>query len=781
MQNEVLILDPYTRRDAWMESNVSLKLFTDFLRGRIEEGNKIKSHHIQYVLDKILEYPELQGDLPVSEMHKYGEIFELISTILFPVMEDENECLWAIGNALTPEIFCGSNAFYKLLTPTSEVYIGEKFITAEESSSLQKELLYQSILQQLYHYQTEKHKEWIHGFINPGTGLYQYYRINIDKRFAKITSRSPLPNLDKKEIQTCLSCKDGFSQIERKLPIKGFVASGFAILTLTNVTINHAIEQIGKILLNTNEENSPATFQHITLLLKTIIGTTDFEFGIMPILTINNRTALLYENFPFSIIIKICLQQAVSKHDFNNFITSFLKDPKSTTYHPSSKQHELPEAIQSAFEQAGTKFYKFVPVYNKEELVGIFEMSTDVTEDVNENHLRASLVPLLPYVSQLLQHSVDKVNFKIEAIIKDKFTNLQPAVQWKFNEVAWHYFRNNIVENKRIPIEEITFSEVYPLYGAIDIQNSTIERNKALRKDLLVQLSFLREIFKTIEEKFKEASKTFLVTCDYWLYQLSDFITIEQEMLLNDFLQIDVDEYLKGYEESSTAALSSKIAEYRNSIHEEEGIAFLERRKLESSIQVINNAIGQYFDLFKVELQAVYPCYFEKLRTDGVEYDIYLGQSIAPKIPFDITHLQKTRLMQVQSMAALTQLTQMLAPQLQHPLYTTQLLFVHSRPIDISFRNDERRFDVEGAYNIRYHIIKKRIDKVRIHPTNARLTQVGKIALVYYNEKDATEYQIYIKQLQETGVLLDDLEHLELEELQGVSGLKALRVGVNYQ
>jgi hypothetical protein len=40
------------------------------------------------------------------------------------------------------------------------------------------------------------------------------------------------------------------------------------------------------------------------------------------------------------------------------------------------------------------------------------------------------------------------------------------------------------------------------------------------------------------------------------------------------------------------------------------------------------------------------------------------------------------------------------------------------------------------------------------------------------------EYEIYIRQLQEMKVLSDDLEHLELEELQGVSGLKALRVGV---
>ena len=780
MQKEILIVDPYVRREAWVESYVSLKLFTDFLLRRIGEGDGARSEHYQRVLDKILQYPELQGNLTVDDMHQYEEVLELVSTVLFPIIEDENECFWAIGNAMNPEIFYGSNAFYNLLSPNSEEYIGKKFITFQESAALQKELVYESILKQLYHYKTDNSKEWIHGFINPATGLYKYYRINIDKRFSELRPRNELPQLDSKEIQTCLSCDDGYLKLEGKLPFKNFVARGFSFLTLNDVTAKHSIEQINKTLLKIDDENADKTFEHITLLLKTIIGTTDYEFGIIPVLTINNRTALLYENFPYSIIIKVCLQQAVPKQDFNNFISSFLKDPKSTTYHPASEKQELPGVIQAAFEQAGTKFYKLVPVYNKEQLVGIFEISTNVEESLSECSLRNSLTPLLPFVSQLLQHSVDKVNAKIVAIIRDKFTNLQPAVQWKFNEVAWHYFRNNMVENRRVPMEHITFTGVYPLYGAIDIQNSTIERNKALRKDLLVQLTFLREIFKTIEDEFSDAQKMFMVTCDYWLYQLSDFITIEQELSLNDFLQVEVNEYLAKYEHSAVGSLASKIHEYRNATDEDEGIAYLERRKLELSIKTITNAIGQYFDLFQVELQSVYPCYFEKLRTDGVEYDIYLGQSIAPKVPFDITHLQKTRLMQVQSMAALTQLTQMLLPQLQHPLHTTQLLFVHSRPIDISFRNDERRFDVEGAYNIRYHIIKKRIDKIRIQSTDERLTMVGKIALVYYNERDALEYQVYIKQLQKTGVLLDDLEHLELEELQGVRGLKALRVGVKH-
>lgn len=99
-------------------------------------------------------------------------------------------------------------------------------------------------------------------------------------------------------------------------------------------------------------------------------------------------------------------------------------------------------------------------------------------------------------------------------------------------------------------------------------------------------------------------------------------------------------------------------------------------------------------------------------------------------------------------MAAISQLTHSLLPELQHELHTTQMIFVHSRPIDISFRNDERRFDVEGSYNFRYHIIKKRIDKVNVRNTNERLTQVGKIAIVYYNEKDAEAYGLYIQQLQ---------------------------------
>jgi hypothetical protein len=65
---------------------------------------------------------------------------------------------------------------------------------------------------------------------------------------------------------------------------------------------------------------------------------------------------------------------------------------------------------------------------------------------------------------------------------------------------------------------------------------------------------------------------------------------------------------------------------------------------------------------------------------------------------------------------------------------------VYSKPISISFRNVERKFDVDGGYSARYEVIKKRIDKVRIKHSHERLTKPGTIAIVYSHSDEEKEY-----------------------------------------
>ena len=113
------------------------------------------------------------------------------------------------------------------------------------------------------------------------------------------------------------------------------------------------------------------------------------------------------------------------------------------------------------------------------------------------------------------------------------------------------------------------------------------------------------------------------------------------------------------------------------------------------------------------------------------------------------------------------------------PLEVTHLVLVQHAPLSIRFRFDEKRFDVDGAYDIRYEIVKKRIDKALIKGTSERVTQPGAIAIVYSHSAEANEYRGYIEYLQSLGYLRGGVEELELEELQGVHGLRALRVTVD--
>ena len=175
------------------------------------------------------------------------------------------------------------------------------------------------------------------------------------------------------------------------------------------------------------------------------------------------------------------------------------------------------------------------------------------------------------------------------------------------------------------------------------------------------------------------------------------------------------------------------------------------------------------------------PIILNGIITDGLEFNIHMGQSITPRKKFDEIYLRNMKMWQLTVLAKAARMTHKLEEELSHPLRTTQLILAHSQPLSISFRTEERKFDVDGAYNTRYEIVKKRIDKVRIKETNERLTQPGKIAIVYSQAKDAAEYTEYIEFLQSQNLLKPGIEKHDLEELQGVSGLKALRVDVNFE
>lgn len=108
------------------------------------------------------------------------------------------------------------------------------------------------------------------------------------------------------------------------------------------------------------------------------------------------------------------------------------------------------------------------------------------------------------------------------------------------------------------------------------------------------------------------------------------------------------------------------------------------------------------------------------------------------------------------------------------------LLLTHDNPMSIKFRVDEKKFDVDGAYNIRYEIVKKRIDKAIVKGTGERLTQTQHVTVVYSQEKERQEYMQYMDYLESIGYINRGVQVLELEDMPGATGLRALRAEINF-
>ena len=97
----------------------------------------------------------------------------------------------------------------------------------------------------------------------------------------------------------------------------------------------------------------------------------------------------------------------------------------------------------------------------------------------------------------------------------------------------------------------------------------------------------------------------------------------------------------------------------------------------------------------------MFPHYFGKQSTDGVEYSIYIGKSLVEDGNFDTLYLKNRRLWQLMVMCEIARQAERLKASLPIPLETVHLIAVQNHPLSIGFRFDEKQFDVDGAYNIR--------------------------------------------------------------------------------
>ena len=759
-----------------IDSHISFLPFVNFLKDKLAVTSGTRADFYRYLISKFEAQPELLRQVEnVQILDDHDELLELLSTVIFPVVTDEEKNNFTFSAPYQFNIFSYSEPFRRLFIDKEETKLKlPREISEAYLKEVQCSMIYDHILEKYYGIQLNESPELIYPVTDSLTGMKRYFRMRYDRRFIDVHLKGELP-----PIQDCAVCLNTFRILDlekqlKKMPLELFEVEGFAVWVAEDVTIAESLDRIKKILLRPGD--CSGNINELKDAVLALVDMHDLEVGLMPFVKINNNFVLNEDCTKHSLLGKNWrADDENSITAFNNFI-EFQKDKQEPMPITNVSEELLGFAtfLKPLFEE-GTRSYIYYPMQNSDGILGMLELASPVP-NLLTHEIMARLEPAIPLLSLAMLKSRDAFNEKIELLVKEKFTALQPSVEWKFSEVAWEYLKKNGSDTET---RKIVFENVYPLYGAIDIRNSSVERNHALQKDLKQHLHLVDDTLTRLQSivqlnlleglKFKNMN---------FMQSLESGLLPDDEVHINEFLRNEVEPVFTHLEKSNSSA-RAVTGNYFSLEKNCSGPLYHYRNEYEETLASINQALLHYLEEEEENLQKSYPHYFEKYRTDGIEYNIYIGQSMAPNNPFDQMYLKSMRLWQLQSMAEIGRITHRLLPSLKVPLETTQLILIHNQLISISFRKDERRFDVEGSYNIRYEVMKKRIDKAIIKDTRQRLTQPGKISMVYCNQKEAHEYEEYILFLQNKSLLKPGIEMVDLEEMQGLSGLKALRVDIN--
>lgn len=417
-----------------------------------------------------------------------------------------------------------------------------------------------------------------------------------------------------------------------------------------------------------------------------------------------------------------------------------------------------------------------LPLKLGEDLLGLIEFATPQNDVFDFN-----IISKLTQVSQTIANTIFRVQEneqeRIMAIIKQTCTAIHPSVEWRFQEMAKNYL-NKQAQGLFATPESIVFKRVIPFYGGSDIRSSSRKRNDSIREDLLYQLKLASTVIHTAQ-KFqpRPVFKELIFRIENHRNTILDSLRSGDETRIYTFLRDVVEPSFPELQEMDEE-IKSAIGSYQDQIDPKVGVVYQKRKDYDSSVSMINDEIGAYLDIQQDQVQKILPHYFEKFKTDGVDYNMYVGDALLENGTCSPLQIRNLYLWQLMVTCGVVWLTKDVQNKLPVFLETAHLLLIQSTPLDISFHMEEKHFSVNGAYNARYEIVKKRIDKARILETGERLTQPNHIAIVYTQEHEAQMYREFISYLHSLGYLKEVFIDVLLEDLQGVHGLRALRVEV---
>ena len=735
------------------------------------------SSRAKYVLETQAPYPELrEGFSYVQLLEKHKDVIRVILQDSFAEVLSENE-IKAASLPYFDIVFNKSKRFQKILDNAGKDF---KPFIRDQDEGIDYIMASTVILKWHYGFNLDFSRPYFYD-IPDANGIIHHYRILYNADFMDLIPTDLAKDLTQEDIDKLLENPEDLGLWKEMIPPNSFISKGFVISNMFDVTAEHTISEIKTNLISSDKRGSESFMTDLQETFRSFFKIKELKIGFVTYNTKDDQLERVYGNGIESFLLKEKDNEACN-HIL--CIGSYDKIVNQKGYFAISdvdkyyKLSEGNEPYKGLYEQ-GIKSAIFAPIVNDGELLGVLELVSTKKNQLNGVNA-TKLDDVMPYiVAAVVRSKIEEENL-IDAIIQNECTSVHSSVHWRFEEEAKQFIIDGL-EGRQPSFKEIVFKDVYPLYGQIDIKESSQARNASIQRDLMIQLANIKGVLNVALKNEKlPVYEELVYRIDNFIEDIKETLFSNSEQTIFDFVNTEVLPIFKHLKKQNKE-LSEMIKAYEGTINAETHSYYDHRKQYDDSVMRINKKLASVIDKRQETAQQMFPHYYERYKTDGIEHNMYIGSSIAEDKEFDPLYLKNLRLWQLQVMCEMENKYYNLKPELDVQLDVASLILVYSTSLSIRFRMDEKQFDVDGTYNARYEIIKKRIDKSYIKGTNERLTQKGKLSIVYSQKKDELEYLRYISFLKSKGYFTNNIEIVDLEGLQGVSGLKAIRAEILYK
>lgn len=738
-----------------------------------EDTVPYRANYAKSLLKEVEKVPELYtGVTSKKTIYENIELIQNLLADLFPTALTNNE-IKAVSLPFQNFIFNFTKRFQQIMNDA-----GEEFeINIRDFSNDQYYIFSCCLILNTYYGENFDLSRPLFYDIPDKNGVIRHYRIIFNGDFVElIPTENALP-ISEEDIKLLKKNYNNIDLWKEKFPQHSWILKGFGIINLFDVTIENTISNIKSNLLKVEQEE--IDIEAIQNIFRSIYKLYDLNFGVFFI----NDSLYEFVDLPSRIVLASTFNltgKKVSK-EISQAAKSFFKNLENINgYFCVTDIDELYHRKEwipylDYLRSKNVRSFILSPIRKLDNNQAYFELTSNIPYALHTVNAQ-KLNDVLPLINDTFERYHNDLKNEIDAIIQREYTTIHPSVNWKFEQEARNYYFNKM-SKKNSNLKEIIFEDVFPLYGESDIKNSSQFRNEAITSDVKKQLKSIKKILEITHPSDDKL---------LFSQRINEIGILQDKIKKNEFTtEVQIQQYIIQnihplfQQLRQIPTYQKTISKYFAQLHPKDQLFYIERKKYENSIQLINKNLTELIDNEQGNIQQIYPHYYERFRTDGVEHNIYIGNSITPNKIYDDIYLYNLRLWQLQIMSKMVITHQKLKPNLAFDMDITNLILVYDSFVSLKFRMDEKRFDLNTNSDIRYEILKKRLSKARVRHSNERIVQSNQLTIVYMNEKDKRDYYDYVRFLQSLGYLKPEIEEIVVENLQSITNLEALRVSVN--